>query len=230
MLALALVIALGAMGVGYAAWTDTIYIEGVVYTGSLDADISGVSSTFVYKVPVPDTDPVEWDIQVDYVYGDSGPSVPAGGTLVAQATTVDNSDADEDDDSATMTFVGVFPGIDFMTDVELKYLGSVPARISFAEVAPLPEDDPDYIEAEADILQALWDLGVSHTEGIWIDAELSTDGGENWSEDPVDPLTLQLHFEDLVHISVHVLLPEGTEYENLSLDFTALITVIQWNE
>ena len=35
LLSLALVLALGAIGVGYAAWTDTIYIEGTVETGSL---------------------------------------------------------------------------------------------------------------------------------------------------------------------------------------------------
>lgn len=35
LLCLALVLALGTLGVGYAAWTDTIYIEGTVTTGSL---------------------------------------------------------------------------------------------------------------------------------------------------------------------------------------------------
>jgi len=34
-LCLALVIALGALGVGYAAWTDTIFIDGTVNTGSV---------------------------------------------------------------------------------------------------------------------------------------------------------------------------------------------------
>ena len=33
---LALVLAMGIVGVGYAAWTDTIYIEGTVTTGSWD--------------------------------------------------------------------------------------------------------------------------------------------------------------------------------------------------
>lgn len=35
LLCLALVLALGTLGVGYAAWIDTIYIEGTVTTGSL---------------------------------------------------------------------------------------------------------------------------------------------------------------------------------------------------
>jgi hypothetical protein len=35
LISLALVLTLGALGVGYAAWTDTIYINGSVSTGSL---------------------------------------------------------------------------------------------------------------------------------------------------------------------------------------------------
>jgi len=35
LLCLALVLALGTLGIGYAAWIDTIYIEGTVTTGSL---------------------------------------------------------------------------------------------------------------------------------------------------------------------------------------------------
>jgi len=35
LLCLALVLALGALGVGYAAWTDTIYIDGTVNTGKV---------------------------------------------------------------------------------------------------------------------------------------------------------------------------------------------------
>jgi hypothetical protein len=38
-LCLALVIALGALGVGYAAWTDTIFIDGTVSTGSVCLNI-----------------------------------------------------------------------------------------------------------------------------------------------------------------------------------------------
>jgi len=38
-LALALVLAVGAMGLGYAAWTDTLYIEGTVSTGEVCIEI-----------------------------------------------------------------------------------------------------------------------------------------------------------------------------------------------
>jgi hypothetical protein len=39
-LALALLIALGAMGVTYSAWTDDIYIDGSLYTGDINASVT----------------------------------------------------------------------------------------------------------------------------------------------------------------------------------------------
>jgi len=230
LLALALVIALGAMGVGYAVWTEDLYINSTVYTGTLDVDITGVSSTFVYKVP---GDPPS--IYVDYYYEneDTPFTPPAGWTLIAQATTVDKSqwmDGGEvvDTDSAEMAFSGLFPGIDFIADIELEYLGSIPARISFVEVVPVDADDPSRSDDNYDIFTALCAMGVSQTEGIWIDAELSTNAGASWTKLP-DPLSVQLQKNDLVHLTVHVFLPEGSDYDNLSLDFTGKITVEQWN-
>jgi hypothetical protein len=41
MLALVAVIALSALGVGYAMWSDTLYINGTVSTGNLDVQLSG---------------------------------------------------------------------------------------------------------------------------------------------------------------------------------------------
>jgi hypothetical protein len=224
LLALALVIALGAMGTAYSIWTEDLYINSTVYTGNLDVDISGVSSTFVYKTATNGT-------HVEYFYGGTPFIPPAGWTLVASAVTQDTSVVPGDVDSATMTFKGLFPGVDFITDLELEYLGTVPARISFAEVVPVDLDDPGRDDDNYDIFTGLCTLGESssHTEGIWIDAELSTDNGATWI--PVaDPLGLELNRNDLVHLTVHVLLPEGPAYENLSISFTGLITVIQFNE
>jgi hypothetical protein len=39
-LALALLIAMGAMGVAYSTWTDEIYIEGSLYTGDINASVT----------------------------------------------------------------------------------------------------------------------------------------------------------------------------------------------
>jgi hypothetical protein len=239
LLALALVLALGALGVAHAAWTDSVYIEGTVYTGTLDIDIYGISSTYVYKVP--DAGDVGYGPETVVVYYDSTVPdsyyTPDGGILVAQAITQDTSVETEDDeivdiDEAAMTFQGVFPGIDFVTDLYLKNLGSIPVRISKVEITPAEGSDADDVA----ILEALLNLGTNGTEGIWFDAELSTDGGDNWTPipDPADPelelLGLQLEQDYLLHITMHVLLPEDPAYEHLSLNFSGHINVIQWNK
>ncbi|NQT31568.1 MAG: hypothetical protein HQ588_04465 [Deltaproteobacteria bacterium] len=231
-LALALVIALGSLGVAYAAWTDSVYIEGTVYTGTLDIDIVGVSSTFVYKVPGADDTGFGPETVVHYVYGKTDPYPPSVGTLIASAVTDDTSTVSGDVDSATMTFSGLFPGIDFWADVELMYLGTIPAKISVAEIAL--EDRPT-----GGILDQLWELGLNgdptkgidpHTYGAWIDGDVKPSGSAVW--DPVDyPLGLQLHQFDMVHIALHVRLPQEEQYQNISnLGFSGIITVIQWNE
>jgi len=56
-LALALLIALGAMGVTYGAWTDEIYIDGSLYTGDINASVTCngpcPDSAYITCAPVP---------------------------------------------------------------------------------------------------------------------------------------------------------------------------------
>jgi hypothetical protein len=246
LLAIALVLALGALGVAYAAWSDTITVTGTVYTGTIGFDIRGVSSTYVYKVPDAEDTGYGPETVVDYHCSTEGDYTPPANAMpVAAAIAVDTSHQAEDPVthelidiwSAAMTFIGVFPGIDFMADVELHYMGTVPGKISLAEITPTEGSDPD----EAAILQELWDLGMNgdtlhdpHTEGIWLDAELSTDGGDSWVDvpNPADPdlelLGLELEQGDRVRIHMHVLLPEDPAYEHLSLNFSGQINTIPW--
>jgi hypothetical protein len=235
LLALALVLALGGLGVAHAVWTDEVYLEGTVETGTLDVAIMGCSSTFVYKTS---TD----NITVCYVDGSDEPS-PSPGTLVAKAvTTYDNGGNDED--TATITFEGLFPEVDFQADLQLQYLGTVPAKVSAAEIFPSNVDpDPDIRDTKDAILAALWQLGTETKDepdpndryGAWVDGVLQPfSGGE---QEISNPLGIQLHQEDTVHITLHVRLPQtnppGFDYDLTNLDnllFTGKITVIQWNE
>ena len=224
-LALAMVIALGALGVAYTAWTDNVYIKGTVYTGTLDIDITGVSSTFVYKVPGAPDIGYGPETVVHYVYGETDPLPPVGGTLVASAITV--ADTTPDADMATITFTGLFPEIDFWADVELEYLGSVPAKVSVAEIFANDTSDT--------VLAALWQRGKDTKDdpvryGAWIDGEISINDGISWTTVD-DPLGLQLHRFDLVHVTLHIRLPQEAQFQNLSnLGFTGIVTVIQWNQ
>jgi hypothetical protein len=238
LLALALVIALGALGIAYAAWTKSVYVQGTVNTGTLDIDIMAVSSTFVYKVPgaleLVEPDPEEGvevykDTVVHYVDGDVDPypytpsTTPPGYLVASAVTTFVNNDSDE----ATMTLSGLFPCIDFQTDLQLEYHGTVPGIVDMAVLTP---DD-----AGDTVLTELWDLGkatkgTAEPTGIWLDGFINRNDGNGWIE-ILEPEGLQLHRFDQVHVTLHVHLPEGEDYQNIdSLAFTGLIRVIQWNE
>lgn len=234
-LALALVIAIGALGVSYTAWTEDLYINSAVQLGNLDIDVVGVSSTFVYKVPNSPPEPPTYlpETVVHYPYGDSDPDAPPGGTLIASAITENTSQWKDpitgevvDTDSAIMTFSGIFPGIDFWADVELMYLGSIPARISFAEISPTSDAT----------MNALWQRGKTTKDdptryGAWIDGEIKPSGSAIWSY-VGDPLGQQLHQFDMMHIALHIRLPEPeeTQFQNLNnINFTGKIQVIQYN-
>jgi predicted ribosomally synthesized peptide with SipW-like signal peptide len=124
---MALVVALGALGVGYAMWSDTVTIDGTVETGSVDLEIVGVSETYVYKdlvtkemvcLPAPSDNP-------DYL-------------LVASATTTAVGGPEPVDEAVTMTFDNIFPTdmavCPIVADVMFHYAGSIPVHIWYDEV------------------------------------------------------------------------------------------------
>jgi predicted ribosomally synthesized peptide with SipW-like signal peptide len=122
LLALALIMALGALGIGYAAWTDTINITGTVHTGSLNIDVTGYSGTWVYKVP---GDTAHHEI---WIYRGNAAipfSPPAGSFEVAHAVALPDGE-----DAIKVEFVNLFPDIDFIADATLTYTGTVPAKIN----------------------------------------------------------------------------------------------------
>ncbi|MCD6391565.1 MAG: hypothetical protein J7L92_06220, partial [Dehalococcoidia bacterium] len=86
LLSLALVLALGTLGVGFAMWQDTVTIEGTVNTGSVDLDIEELSSTWVYKVPGEGPEIVVNHAVIPGIHATNDPDAPDGGILVASAT------------------------------------------------------------------------------------------------------------------------------------------------
>jgi hypothetical protein len=236
LLALALVIAMGSLGVAYAAWSDTIYVGGTVNTGTVDIDgIQGLSM-FVYKVPgAEDTGYGPETVVIEKTGPDPPTSPPENGILIASATA---EFTNNDSDTAEMHFSGLFPEFDFQAGLEMKYGGTIPVKVYIAEIAPLEPGDVFYDSDEAALIQELWQLGIDTKGdetryGIWIDARVTPFGG---TEGPkVDPLGEQLHKNDTAVFTVHIRLPQdppaGSDYQNLTdVNFTGTITVIQWNE
>jgi hypothetical protein len=117
LLCLALVLALGTLGVGYAMWSDQVTITGTVNTGSVEISINETSNTYVYK-----------NITSRAMIMSPVPLVDPGLLYVASATAADVSNAT--DKKVQMTFDNIFPTLTpIEADVILHYTGSVPVHV-----------------------------------------------------------------------------------------------------
>jgi hypothetical protein len=195
--------ALGMLGVGYAMWSDTVYLDGTVETGTVDIVVDNTSDTWVYKViqgggilfePAP--------LGGLTVIGDDDGTY----MLIASANT---SYCGQD---VAMTFQNLFPTTsgNITADVKLHYVGSIPAHIAL--------DDLAYsVISGADLTQYMveeWDYKPN---------------GEAWQYD-VDPETIQLHYCDYLWLKVRFLLPQDNALQGASGTISGSLVATQWNE
>lgn len=219
LLCLALVLALGSLGVAYAGWTDTITIDGTVNTGNVDIDIVAFSGTWVYKVPDAPNELV-WQ----HGWGTAGdrPTPPANGTLISYAeTTFIGLDPDgTGSDYAIVEFDNLFPSTLFFVDFLVHYNGSIPAIVT-AEISGDPW------------IEALWNAGHAYY-AVYESDENGTFDPANLIEPPQ-----QVHYCEYYIVKLFIHLPQITEpgvpftqaaLEGLDGSFTATLNAIQWNE
>jgi hypothetical protein len=220
---LASALSLAGIGISYAAWTDTIYIQGTVNTGSFGWHFSEYSGTWVYKVPVgvPGGDPEGNEIAVrHYTYqaGWNGPLMVNGWIPVAHARAYQGVD----DHHAIVEFVNIFPCIVFEADVTIEYTGSVPGilnAIGFYDLQTYPENywpepgtDEELIDQYTTITVAVYD----ETGALVYDG--------------VPYVGLQFHQGYTIHAVMTIHLPQDNTLMNLSGDFGVFAEIIQWNE
>ncbi len=223
LLALAMVLALGTFGVAYAAWTDTITIDGTVNTGSVDLEIIELSSTFVYKVPdevagqydnvADEMVVVHQRVNMRPLVGPTWsvinvPQIPPNGILVSSATATSPSD-----DHITVTFDNAFPCPTLTADFIVHYVGSIPVKVD-AEITDFTGEAGDLalLETAATVKFFEWD-------------EATGTIGQEIVDGPV-----QLHYCDYVYCVMTLLIPQEDAYMNLNGGFTAEIFAVQWNE
>jgi len=212
MLVLALVLTLGALGVGYAAWTDQIVVNGTVNTGEL---CFGIKPGSFHEVGgCPDTNWAGW---VRY-YGTFGRSCPPGyqfGELFdapegkcpadVELTPIYDGDVIE---ALQVTITNAYPH--FAADVSFWVCncGTIPLRIQepqFSQNDFLLIQYGDNIGAQlhpGDCVEISFYVGVVQHEGYF------NDQGVWIVDDPNAPI-----------------LPQ-----NSTLTFTITLNAIQWNE
>jgi hypothetical protein len=221
LLALAVVMALGALGVGYAAWTDTIFIDGTVNTGSVDLNIIELSNTYVVKVP--DEVAGVYDDMADEMVivhqrvnkrGGGGitwsvindppmPPIPPN-ILVASAVTTMPCD-----NNITMTWDNAFPCVELTADFLVRYDGTIPVKVD--ALLTHWTGDAELLAQYAQVHFFYWDE--------------VTGQGEEIIDCPV-----QLHGGECIYCVAMLHLPQDNALMSLNGSFTATINAIQWNE
>jgi hypothetical protein len=211
LLSLALVLALGALGVGYAHWTDTICIEGTVNTGSVDINVEYYSGTDIYKdLRTDGIVTVYWvkDCAGNIVWSSGTP--PEEGLLVAWAA----AEPGPADDTVVITYNNTFPCETLVADIIVHYTGSVPAMVTAD------------IDTEDEWLEDLWNAGYAGAYGALVD--MDPEKGFEFIE-PITELPIQMHYCDYAKVWLWLHLPQEDAYMNQTASFTANITACQWN-
>lgn len=224
------IMALAGVGAGYAAWFDTITIQGTVNTGSVGWDVTGYSGTWVWKVygcgAAPDDECVITTTSTPPVY--DGCTVELISYSYAEQTEGDG-DSGPVDDSVSVVFHNLFPCINFEADFWITYTGSVPGKINditFTDLWPEGEDEI-YIDWFTDLEITIYDENDNEIDVI------------------TNPYILdgyQLHYGYKIHVVMIIHLPQYYDWNNDNVDeptdylmdltgsFGLDVEVVQWNE
>ena len=207
LISLALVLALGTLGLGYAHWADTIFITGTVQTGWLDLAVIRTNGDDVYKDLA--TGELVYCHWIRDVGGDKEYSTlpPTDGLLVAWTTSDFTAD-----DVVTVTYNNLFPFTGgwggFVTSALIHCTGTVPVHL---KVTPTITGIP-----------ASW---VSYIYFVYNTADELVETGRLLEE--LDGQ--QLHHCYKVSIGIIVTVPQEDEAMNQSGTVALEIEGIQWN-
>lgn len=216
LITLAMMLAVGSLGIAYAAWTDTITIDGAIETGTVDLVVDDYSGTWVYKLPDHGLANVHcWMSQKEQM-------APADAIELVSYAEARAGDADEAD--VVVTFDNLFPCQWLTADVLLHYNGSIPARL-WAEGIVDP-NAPDALVDNLDVQFAAWKL-PGFTGSAEDKANIHT-----WLEDPANLVDIgeQVHGCNYVLVAMSLHVPQMEEMMSLDGDFKARIVAVQWNK
>jgi hypothetical protein len=206
--------ALGALGVGYAAWTDTVRITGQVLTG--DVCVKWIHASNLDPCPCPATDPntgyydqfIDPNLNVTAITGDPDgwPTNPYAcyypGKNVA-CTEVDGVGTD----TLTVTVYNGYPL--YYNDLEVHFIncGTIPVKITSIVITPLNFNKAD----------APW--GFPNNGPLWVHVT----NGVGLQLEPGDEKTASVFFV------VQQCAEQGLTGDD-AYQFTITWTVTQWDE
>jgi len=209
LLIIALVVALGGLGVGYAMWSDTINVVGSVETGDV----------CIQWLTYDDSDMcigTEGDRPVGTVVPGADPKFPVGNdrywdknVACTEIAYYEDELGNIDYNTLIITVYNAYPG--YYADWELEWVncGTIPVRIQRAYLTPLNftiASNTDWTNPQAD-------------GEIWIDWVISDDTLQGVQLEPGED-----------GASSFKLLIMQTAEQNATYQFTLTIDAVQWDE
>jgi len=184
-------LALAGLGASYAGFSDIITVYGEVDTATVELEITGYSGTWVYKV-----------LSTGAVYTTHIANEMAGNPdylLVAYSEAMPDPSGVYD---VYMKWWNIFPCIDFMADIQVHYIGSIPGHVTVNNLE--------------------WDAGfvqfIPYTTWHYYDSL-----GYEITEFPI-----QMHYCDTIDIVVTIHIPQDDDLQGQHGEFWFDINAIQW--
>lgn len=200
-LALVLVVALGALGIGYAKWSDTVIVNGSVETGEVCFLIDCESAGEVFHGSAPFNDS-NW---VDWVATPGAVSCPPGFTFTGihevdkdvASSSAECDDVDEDGMTETINFTidNAYPYVLLELSFVVCNCGTIPIKI---ETPTITQDDGLLIQ--------------------WLD-------NIGYQLHPGECVEISFYVGVTQTLPNGELTPQGT-----ALHFSATVSAVQWNE
>jgi hypothetical protein len=212
LLCLALVLALGALGVGYSAWTDVITINGSVSTGSACLCIaeSGLLA------PASSDKCIAGNLDVNGLGSSCGPPIVLGTGQPSEpkdvaCTTVTWVDCN----TLSIVVTNGYPYYAASVDFNVCNCGTVPLRIWRVEIA----DDYGHVSTFYGVNPSTVCLNLDNVDGY----DMILAWGDSWGN--------QLEKDECADLSLgFVLLQPLPQNQTDTLHFTITLTAIQWDE
>lgn len=256
LICLAVVLAVGALGLGYADWSQTLYVDGTVQTGTFYVGLrdvgtndDGITGQSTYCPYVNDTgldpgfDRVDHE-QVWYTqnvascisenYSRDGD--PAGQWV--ENLVKFNHEGTNFYEKEVITITNAYPSYAPGWLTEIACHGSIPAKISSFTLTPPIEEWPAWIEL---IKWIKYDDGVEVDNGSSHPLPGTTPGGNDWNiydpgPDCYNALVAALEGQKLhecdvvgVYVELHTTQAWIEMPMNYTFDFDVAITYTQWN-
>jgi len=212
LLCLALVLALGALGVGYAMWSDTVVIEQTVQTGSVEVGVFGVTQYTENK------DVIDLTLShgaLKFTKEITADQVPMS-ALFGPGTY-------NFYESASVNITNLYPSLYVLEDFVIGSVGTVPVKLRVT----LTVDDTAGIYDHMDITWSVYLNGVWQNSG----GGKATVGGVDGALADIEAELegMQLHECDVVIVYIDKHLQQEAPQDSGPSSFEFTVEAVQWN-